>query len=139
VKDLIAAIAIYIIHFGMIGMIGALVRRSQCGFTLLQGTGILACFVFSLGLPFAIGLRWVTFLLSLIIFSLSMLQPKYLPRWLWSARLGWGYLLLIMVLIILWGLLNSPNPVGLLMTVLALLAGIMVWQHGFCNALGDLK
>jgi uncharacterized membrane protein (UPF0136 family) len=122
------------VYLGYASLVGSLIhwlRREVSKDSILTGISFSALVFFpstlSLPLPpYARAAAWAGALLLVVLFAV---RPAALPNWFWGLRFGLRYGAVAMSLILLWSLIIHTSTWGLILGMVAGLAGVLAWRR----------
>lgn len=120
------------VYLGYASLVGSLIhwlRREVSKDSILAGISFSALVFFpatlSLPLPqFALAAIWASALILVVVFAV---RPAAIPNWIWGLRFGLRYMAVAMSLILLWSLAIQASIWGLVLALVAGLAGVLAW------------
>jgi hypothetical protein len=130
--NILLLLALTAIYLGFAGFLGGLLYRARRGMTWYKQIGLftltLATF---LGISLAI--HWgsrshITQMLgAYLVILLFSLRPIRRPQWIWRASMGFRYLSLTLMLVVLWAVNVEFHLPRIILAPFAALAAILAW------------
>lgn len=130
--NILLVLALTAIYLGFAGFLGGLLYRARRGLSWLKQLGlfILTLTAFA-GISLAIHWNSYPHMAQLfgafLIILLFSLRPIRRPEWIWRASLGFRYLSLTLVLVVLWAVSGEFQLPRFIFAPLAALAAMLAW------------
>lgn len=133
-SELMMFISLVAIYLGFAGFLGSLLFRARQRLSwpmqlLLFCLTILIVLGISLLAPWNSQWMHAQFLMVYAVILVFSLRPVRRPAWLWRTALGFRYLSLTLVLVVIWSLSGEDNSAKIILAPWAGLAAALAWQR----------